>query len=193
MAKETANKKATGHWSMGLLASMDDPELRVEADDKLVIIKDKYPKAKYHFLVLPREKIPSLKSLTAQHLELLQYIHKKGEEIADRANKELRFRFGYHAVPSMSHLHMHVISQDFDSPCLKTKKHWNSFTTQYFVDSSEIIRQLEKKGKVEVGGPDANELLKQDLRCHVCKKKFANMPGLKSHIVFHNVTKSKNK
>ena len=38
-----------------------------------------------------------------------------------------------------SHLHMHVISQDFDSPCLKTKKHWNSFTTSYFVDSTGVF------------------------------------------------------
>jgi len=30
---------------------------------------------------------------------------------------------------------MHAISQDFDSGCLKTKKHWNSFTTDYFVDA----------------------------------------------------------
>lgn len=30
---------------------------------------------------------------------------------------------------------MHVISQDFSSSCLKTKKHWNSFTTEYFVDA----------------------------------------------------------
>ena len=30
---------------------------------------------------------------------------------------------------------MHVISQDFDSASLKTKKHWNSFTTAYFVDA----------------------------------------------------------
>ena len=37
-------KKAFGHWSQGLLASMDDPELKVDSDDKVVIIKDKYPK-----------------------------------------------------------------------------------------------------------------------------------------------------
>jgi len=37
-------KKFAGHWSQGLLASMDDPELQVESDDKLVVIKDKYPK-----------------------------------------------------------------------------------------------------------------------------------------------------
>lgn len=36
---------------------------------------------------------------------------------------------------STSHVHLHVISQDFDSPCLKNKKHWNSFNTDYFVES----------------------------------------------------------
>ncbi len=37
-------KKPFGHWSMGLKASMEDPALKVESDDKIVIIKDKYPK-----------------------------------------------------------------------------------------------------------------------------------------------------
>lgn len=37
-------KKPFGHWSQGLLSSMDDPELRVHSDDKITIIKDKYPK-----------------------------------------------------------------------------------------------------------------------------------------------------
>lgn len=36
---------------------------------------------------------------------------------------------------SYSQVHLHVISQDFDSPSLKNKKHWNSFTTDYFMDS----------------------------------------------------------
>ena len=39
-------KKPFGHWSMGLKASMDDPDLQVESDDKVVIIKDKYPKVR---------------------------------------------------------------------------------------------------------------------------------------------------
>ena len=37
---------------------------------------------------------------------------------------------------TFSHVHMHVISDDFISPCLKTKKHWNSFTTGYFIHST---------------------------------------------------------
>lgn len=39
-----SSKKPFGHWSQGLKSSMDDPELRIDADEKIVIIKDKYPK-----------------------------------------------------------------------------------------------------------------------------------------------------
>ena len=42
-------KKAAGPWNMGLKASMEDPELQVLKDDKLVIIKDKYPKVQIPF------------------------------------------------------------------------------------------------------------------------------------------------
>lgn len=42
------------------------------------------------------------------------------------------FQIGYHSSPSMQRLHVHVISKDFHSPCLKTKIHWNSFTTKFF-------------------------------------------------------------
>ena len=37
-------KKTTGPWNMGLKESMKDPELKVDEDEKIVIIKDKYPK-----------------------------------------------------------------------------------------------------------------------------------------------------
>ena len=39
-----ASKKRPGHWSRGLVDSMKDPDLIVVEDDKIVIIKDKYPK-----------------------------------------------------------------------------------------------------------------------------------------------------
>ena len=42
---------------------------------------------------------------------------------------DLQYRIGVHATPSLSQLHVHVITQDFNSPCLKKKLHWNSFTT----------------------------------------------------------------
>jgi aprataxin len=39
---------------------MKDPTLKVLSSDKAVVIKDKYPKAKHHFLVLPFDNIPSI-------------------------------------------------------------------------------------------------------------------------------------
>lgn len=130
------NKKAktVGHWSLGLLAAVDDPDLFIKSDDLVNVIKDKYPKAKYHYLILPKEDISSLKSATAQHSSLLEHMEKVGLDVANEIT-ETKFKLGYHAEASMARLHLHVISEDMNSDCLKTKKHWNSFTTDFFINS----------------------------------------------------------
>ncbi|KAM9792783.1 aprataxin [Neosynchiropus ocellatus] len=175
-----------GHWSQGLKASMQDPKMQVYKDDKVVVINDKYPKARYHWLVLPWISIPNLKALRAEHCELVRHM----QDVADKMVQQcphagsLRFRKGYHAIPSMSHVHLHVISQDFDSPCLKNKKHWNSFTTDYFIDSEEVLLMLETSGTVKVKD-GASELLKLPLRCHMCSKELPTIPALKQHLKSH--------
>ncbi|XP_012667138.1 aprataxin isoform X1 [Otolemur garnettii] len=179
-------KESLGHWSQGLKISMQDPKMQVYKDEQVVVIKDKYPKARYHWLVLPWASISSLKTITREHLELLRHMHSVGEKvIADFAgSSKLRFRLGYHAIPSMSHVHLHVISQDFDSPCLKNKKHWNSFNTEYFLESQAVIEMVQKAGRVTVrdGMPD---LLKLPLRCHECQQLLPSIPQLKEHVRKH--------
>ncbi|XP_013863335.1 aprataxin isoform X2 [Austrofundulus limnaeus] len=182
----TKTNENVGHWSQGLKASMQDPKLQVYKDDDVVVIKDKYPKARYHWLVLPWQSIPSLKALRKEHCNLLKHM----QQVADRLIQQcpdcdsLSFRTGYHAIPSMSHLHLHVISQDFDSPCLKNKKHWNSFTTNYFIESHDVIEMLEKTGEVSVK-EGSSELLKLPLSCHLCRNEFPTMPALKEHLKYH--------
>lgn len=181
--------KGSGHWSQGLLASMEDPELIVKSDEKCVTIKDRYPKAQYHFLILPKENISSIRSLNSSHVNLLEHILKCGQNLVSElscVNPKLHFRLGYHAVPSMSRLHMHIISQDFNSPCLKNKKHWNSFTSDFFIDAEKIIEMIKLKNKVELNSEHYEALLKQPLRCHVCHREQKNMPQLKEHIRSHN-------
>ncbi|XP_030421914.1 aprataxin isoform X6 [Gopherus evgoodei] len=211
-----------GHWSQGLKISMQDPEMQVYKDERVVIIKDKYPKARYHWLILPWDSISSLKSVTKEHLELLEHMHAVGEKLIQQClhKDSLEFRLGYHAVPSMRqgrehwsvscqeeiglwlfciaksttlivdhlshflHVHLHVISQDFDSPCLKNKKHWNSFTTEYFLNSQDVIEMVKTKGKVLVKD-GTSELLKLPLRCHVCKQHQSTIPQLKEHLKKH--------
>ncbi|XP_029950372.1 aprataxin-like isoform X1 [Salarias fasciatus] len=184
--KVTKMNENVGHWSQGLKASMQDPKMQVYKDDKVVVIKDKYPKARHHWLVLPWQSIPSLKALRAEHCDLVKHMHQVADRMIQQCpdKSSLRFRTGYHAIPSMSHVHLHVISQDFDSPCLKNKKHWNSFTTEYFIDSQDVIRMLDMNGKVTVK-EGTSELLKLPLRCHECHKEASTIPALKEHLKSH--------
>ncbi len=83
----------------------------------------------------------------------------------------------------MQQLHMHVISQDLDSPGLKNKKHWNSFTTDFFRDSQDILAEVENCGRVKPCSPEVEDrLLKMELRCHRCHTAQPNIPRLKSHL-----------
>ncbi|XP_029777025.1 aprataxin isoform X1 [Suricata suricatta] len=182
----STKKESLGHWSQGLKISMQDPQMQVYKDEQVVVIKDKYPKARHHWLVLPWASISSLKAVTREHFELLKHMHTVGEKmIADFAGSgKLRFRLGYHAIPSMSHVHLHVISQDFDSPCLKNKKHWNSFNTEYFLESQAVIEMVQTTGRVSVRDGMA-ELLKLPLRCHECQQLLPSIPQLKEHLRRH--------
>lgn len=66
-------------------------------------------------------------------LQEMELLAKNAIEVNGRTLDE--FKIGYHAKPSMQRLHLHVISRDFHSPCLKTKKHWNTFNTPYLLSS----------------------------------------------------------
>ncbi len=182
-----ARKISSKHWSMGLLASIDDPELLVRKSDDVAVIKDKYPKARYHFLVLPlKKRIPDLAALRPEDVLLLEAMHAEGKSLS-KEYKDVELKLGYHAVPSMSQVHLHVISQDFDSPCLKTKKHWNSFNTKYFLPSRHVIQQLESNGKIDViSGQESKKLLETPLKCHRCPYVPKNLPDLKVHIKKHS-------
>ncbi|XP_063845818.1 aprataxin-like isoform X2 [Scylla paramamosain] len=141
--------------------------------------------ARYHFLVIPKINVPNLKALKREQSELLRYMQDQCHLLASKY-PHVEFRYGYHAIPSMSQLHLHMISQDFDSPCLKTKRHWNSFNTKYFLDSEDVIRCLEERGMVVTMTPIAGEkLLDQPLKCHKCIYSPQNMPKLKQHLYKH--------
>lgn len=45
------------HWTLGLLNVLKDSSNWIISNDVAVVIEDKYPKAKFHYLVLPRENI----------------------------------------------------------------------------------------------------------------------------------------
>ncbi|KNC82942.1 hypothetical protein SARC_04789 [Sphaeroforma arctica JP610] len=160
-------------------------------DKACVVVRDTYNKARCHMLVIPKRSIDEPKCLTTADLPLLQHIHERSLWVIakmKRDHPELRdvgFRAGIHAIPSVRQLHIHVISQDFDSERLKNKKHWNSFTTEYFIDTDELLAMLKAKGEVKVDSEKVQAALKRDMKCHVCDQPLRNIPLLKKHIKTH--------
>ncbi|KAL5280865.1 APTX family protein [Megaselia abdita] len=174
-------------WKNGLIQSLKDPSLQVISSDIAVVIKDKYPKAKYHFLVLPKEDISSIFKLTRDHLPVLDELRLLATNVIEvSGEKEKNFKIGFHAIPSMTRLHLHVISKDFISPCLKTKKHWNSFTTKLFIDYDKLYEELEKTGSVKrIESTEAKDLENSPLKCNHCSFEAKTIPSLKDHLLSH--------
>ncbi|CAG4950040.1 unnamed protein product [Colias eurytheme] len=183
--KETATEKPKKHWSLGLLESMNDPKSIYKETKKVVVIKDKYPKAKVHYLVLPRDEISSIYKLNKDHVDLLEEFGKIFEEIQTE-HIDTMLCSGFHAVPSMQRLHMHIISKDMISPCLKTKIHWNSFTTKFFLPYKDVLKKLKEDGYIDKISPEAHKkFMSTPLKCNQCDFEPKNMPQLKQHLLTH--------
>lgn len=83
---------------------------------------------------------------------------------------------GIHAHPSMNHLHVHVLSRDRYSECLKHRKHYNSFATEFFVPMEDFPLARDDRRRKE-------EYLKNDMVCWRCGKNFGNkFVKLKDHL-----------
>lgn len=79
-------------WSLALLKTMRDPKYIVYSDPKIVIIKDVYPKAKHHYLVIPEEDISSIRDVKPKHVRLLQYMEQKAKEFVSKKAPNTTFK-----------------------------------------------------------------------------------------------------
>ncbi|XP_010676789.2 transcription factor bHLH140 [Beta vulgaris subsp. vulgaris] len=179
--------KAWGSWAHALHNIAMNSEKHkgdvLEITTDVVVLNDMYPKAKKHVLVLARlDGLDCLSNVCQEHLQLLKKMHQVGMEWVEKfilEDESLIFRLGFHSIPSMRQLHLHVISQDFTSQHLKNKKHWNSFNTEFFRDAVDVIEEVERFGSPSI---QDESLLSKELRCHRCKSAHPNIPRLKSHV-----------
>ena len=154
---------------------------------EFVVAYDAYPKARHHPLVLPRETLSGPWALRgARHAALLERMARLARWLRTRLEEEAGAapcRLGFHALPSMLQLHLHVISLDLDSPCLKNKKHFNSFTTRFLVSPDEWVRILRAAGgRIEVDAEREEVQLKGRMRCPLLGCELVNMPKVKAHV-----------
>ncbi|KAH7033220.1 uncharacterized protein B0I36DRAFT_321001 [Microdochium trichocladiopsis] len=86
---------------------------------------------------------------------------------------------GIHARPSMNHLHVHVLSRDMFSECLRHRKHYNSFNTGFLIDVADFPLAEDDKRL----HPGAAGFMDSDLRCWRCGRNFGNkFKQLKEHL-----------
>lgn len=183
MTVPTTSKRLEG-WRYALAPFVTSPESHVGTGQvvsytsEYVVVKDRYPKARAHYLILPRQQhlqtyldlqdnLPFYRTLFEQAAQgLIQTLVQHDPRLG-----ELGFQIGFHAFPSMLPLHLHVVSRDFLGTHLKKAHHWNSFTTPFFVPLDTF--------------PDRNKLaayLHVPLRCPWCTIPFKNMPQLRAHL-----------
>ncbi|KAI5121692.1 hypothetical protein M0805_002767 [Coniferiporia weirii] len=151
------------------------PDILLTHTEHTLTIFDAFPKAHFHFLVLPRvpqaapgirvEHLTSLRTLLASEgsgkgkgkgkekenmvVTLLRHMRDDAASVRALVEAEMRERYGFvwgvnvgfHAVPSMDHIHLHVISSDLCAPALKTKKHYNSFHPKlgFFLHIDDVL------------------------------------------------------
>ena len=91
---------------------------------------------------------------------------------------------GVHIIPSLEPLHVHVISEDLCSPCVRTRKHYNSFATDFFYPLKELADYLRvDRRAMEVNENNARAMLSRDPECHRCGKAgFRDFAAFKEHL-----------
>lgn len=89
-------------WRNGLLETMKDPQHIVIKAEQLVVIKDKFPKAKHHFLVIPYDNIDDAFALTKNDVSLVKEMNLLATNVIELVGQKLEnFKIGFHAEPSM--------------------------------------------------------------------------------------------
>lgn len=86
---------------------------------------------------------------------------------------------GIHAHPSMNHLHIHILSRDFHSDCMRHRKHYNSFHTPFFIDVEDFPLAEDDRRR----HPGREGYLDEALLCWRCGKGFGkSFASLKRHL-----------
>lgn len=89
------------------------PAQTVYEDEKIVVFKDIHPKARIHFLIVPKEHISSLEnvkdvSLLGQLIQIAKTVAKKF--LLDKNGYKLIINVGEGGGQVVFHLHLHLLS-----------------------------------------------------------------------------------
>lgn len=89
------------------------PSEKVFENDRILAIKDKYPVAPVHILIIPKKEVTDLQSLTKEDFPILSEIIAVAQKLAVQFNIQDGYRLlvnnGSDAGQTIFHLHFHLI------------------------------------------------------------------------------------
>ena len=89
------------------------PSAKLYEDDKIVIIKDIEPKAKCHYLCIPKEHFALLSEMDEGKAELVKHCMTTIPAVQDKLGLSEGYRLvvnqGEHAGQTVPHLHIHIL------------------------------------------------------------------------------------
>ena len=186
-AKPPQNEGMKALIPLALDPHAQPPERILMVTAHCVVAYDLYPKGRVHVLILPRVPLNGPDELRPEHEPLLRHMVELAHWLAPRLRAQHPglppLRCGFHAVPSMHHLHLHLISIDFDSGDMKRPRHWHIFNTAYFVPPHEWMAQLRAHGRVHVDvAAEKARAKSQEMRCPLTGSVVRTMGDVRRHL-----------
>lgn len=145
------------------------------------------------FLAAARKQTQDLAKITATELRRLYGKYSKAEtarndallapdppeELPPGRDWEAEVMVGVHANPSMNDMHIHIMSRDRHSDRLKHRRHYNSFSSDFFVPLDDFPLAEDDRRR----HPGHEGYLERDMKCWQCGKNFRNQfKLLKAHL-----------
>ncbi|CAL8248230.1 unnamed protein product [Lota lota] len=121
----------------------------LHCDEEISCFRDIKPGAPHHYLIVPTKHVGNCKTLTKDHVPLVQRMVEVGKEILEKNNvTDLSdVRFGFHWPPfcSVSHLHLHVLAPA--SQLTFMSRLFYRLNSYWFVTVDQLIELINSKAQ----------------------------------------------
>ncbi|XP_056142936.1 histidine triad nucleotide-binding protein 3 [Lampris incognitus] len=125
-----------------------DTEL-LHCDEETSCFRDIKPGAPHHYLVVPTKHVGNCKSLSKEHVPLVERMVEIGKEMLQKYNiTDLSdVRFGFHWPPfcSVSHLHLHVLAPASQMGFMS--RLFYRLNSYWFITADQLIQFLNSKAE----------------------------------------------
>jgi aprataxin len=91
-------------WRTGLITKLKESSNILLRTESLAVLKDSFPKARHHFLILPfDESLDTICDLTTDMADLLDEFELLATNLVElKGGKPEHYKVGFHMEPSMS-------------------------------------------------------------------------------------------